>query len=536
MTVVSPYSFVSLLLASIGLVLTSNALGEARCDQSSGIPGTERLFTEAWGTRYDGQRYQSARYTTINAENAGNLALKWVYGFATDKPRSYPLVTEDTLFIGDGGRGLVALNLESGCLRWENPEVTDIGSAIVAGRLNGRTLLVFTDRQTGVYAADAETGDIVWTNGFEALEEPMFSGSPLVHGDVVYVPLSSREIALSLNPLYGCCRSSGGMVALDLATGEPLWHRPTIEQPVEQTGKHLLVIKQYGPSGAPVWGAPTLDAERGLLFFGTGQNYSHPATDTSDAIFAVWAASGDVAWHRQFTAQDVYNMSCEVSQHHPNCPDPSGPDLDFGAPPIRMELRDGRSLLLAGQKSGDVYALNPDTGNVVWKRRFGAGGKLGGVHWGLAADPQRELIYVPISDSNVEGNKDRRPGLFALDANSGEVQWFAEREVRCAERKCWTGISAAISAAPGIVVAGGLDGRLEILHADTGESLWYFDTMVDLDAVNGVETRGGGIDAHGPMLADDLLIVSSGYGSFMQEGGNALLVFELLERALEDSR
>jgi hypothetical protein len=46
--------------------------------------------------------------------------------------------------------------------------------------------------------------------------------------------------------------------------------------------------------------------------------------------------------------------------------------------------------------------------------------------------------------------------------------------------------------------------------------------------VNGVATRGGAFDAHGPMLADDLLVVTSGYGYVgRQRGGNALLVFQV---------
>ena len=93
------------------------------------------------------------------------------------------------------------------------------------------------------------------------------------------------------------------------------------------------------PSGAPVWGAPTLDEKRDLVFFGTGQNYSHPTTDTSDAVFALDATTGERRWVRQFTAGDAYNLSCDIVPGLPNCPDPPGPDLDFGAPPILQRSR-----------------------------------------------------------------------------------------------------------------------------------------------------------------------------------------------------
>jgi polyvinyl alcohol dehydrogenase (cytochrome) len=516
------------------LLLTTASPGFANCDNTNVVPGTERFFSEAWGTGYDGQRFQSAEHTGINADNAAQLELKWVYGFATDEPRSYPLVTEDTLFIGDGDHGLVALDRETGCLRWENTEVDDITSSIVAGKIGDRTVLVFSERENGVSAVDAGNGEILWTNSLEEVSLAMFSGSPMVYEEKVFVPLSSQEIAYSMNPFYSCCKRSGGMAALDLATGKLLWHRPTIEEPAKVTGEHFFVVDEYGPSGAPVWGAPTLDTKRDLLLFGTGQNYSHPTTLTSDAIFALHTATGKVAWVRQFTANDAYNLACEISADHPNCPDPTGPDFDFGAPPLLATLKDGRDLVFAGQKSGDVYAMSADTGEVVWSQRVGAGGKLGGVHWGIAANPELGLLFVPISDVDTgDDDQEMRPGLYALDLRDGSVRWTLGRDVKCEELECWTGLSSAIAAGPGIVVSGGLDGLLEIVRADDGERLWSFDAAITYSAVNGIATEGGSFDAHGPMLADDLLIVSSGYGSFLQDGGNALLVFTLPDKSEE---
>lgn len=273
-----------------------------------------------------------------------------------------------------------------------------------------------------------------------------------------------------------------------------------------------------------------LDTERGLLVFGTGQNYSHPATQTSDAIFAVHIDTGEIAWLSQFTANDAYNMACEVHPAHPNCPSPAGPDLDFGAPPIKVSLASGKDLYLAGQKSGDIYAIEPETGNTVWATKIGAGGKLGGIHWGMAASESLGLLFVPTSDVRGEDDDPQRtPGLHALRLNDGTIKWSLQRQNQCTEPTCWTGLSSAISAGPGIVVTGGLDGVLEVVRADDGKRLWSFNTNREFTAVNNIPTKGGGIDAHGPMLADNLLIVSSGYGSFFQEGGNALLVFSIME-------
>jgi polyvinyl alcohol dehydrogenase (cytochrome) len=307
-----------------------------------------------------------------------------------------------------------------------------------------------------------------------------------------------------------------------------VWYQPTIPSLAQQTGKHWLVVEEHGPSGAPVWGTPTLDARSGTLYYGTGQNYSYPTTATSDAIFAVAADTGEIRWTRQFTPDDAYNTSCDLSPDHPNCPQPMGPDWDFGAPPVLVRTREGRYLLIAGQMSGDVHALRPDTGEVVWNRRLGRGGALGGIHWGLAADPARGLVWVPVSDIEAHSpDQPAQPGLYALDVLTGEIRWQHDRSSRCPKRICSGGLSAAITATPDLVFAGSLDGHLEAYAAADGEVLWSHDAWRSYDTVNGVTTQGGAFDAHGPLVVDDLLIVSSGYNSYGQQPGNALLVFRL---------
>lgn len=138
-------------------------------------------------------------------------------------------------------------------------------------------------------------------------------------------------------------------------------------------------------------------------------------------------------------------------------------------------------------------------------------------------------MVVPVSDIDVgrmTGPGAPKPGVYALAVDDGELAWSHERASRCEARVCWGGVSAAITVTDEVVFAGSLDGFLEALDGRTGDLLWSFDTWRDFDAVNGTAT-GGAFDAHGPMVADDLVIVTSGYGSFGQRGGNALLVFGL---------
>lgn len=492
------------------------------CEQSK--PGLQHYFAKGWGLDHHNHRLQ--RETTINRQNVGSLELAWAYGLANEQPRFWPLITEDTVFIGDTGRGLVALDRHTGCERWVREMDVQFASPLIPADIEGEPAMVFGTRMGGIQAVKAIDGSPIWQATIDDQPVPYYSGSPLVMEDRVLVPLSSLEIGLSANPLYGCCTTSGGLAALDLATGEQQWFLPTIPIPAAKTGSRWMFIDTHGPSGAPVWGAPMYDPATRTAFFGTGQNYSHPTTETSDAIFAVDVDTGKPRWTRQFTEGDAYNLACGIGG--PNCPEPMGPDLDFGAPPVLVEAG-SRRVLIAAQKSSDIHAMDPATGEVIWQQRIGRGGALGGIHWGIAADEVRGIVYIPISDlSAMPGNEAPAPGLYALDVLTGEVQWAYERNRDC-DGRCTSGFSAAITATPELVFAGSLDGTLEAVDADTGEVHWSHQTATDIQTVNGVPARGGTIDAHGPFVAGDQVFISSGYGSFRQRPGNAFLVFRLAE-------
>ena len=500
----------------------------ATCPAELPRPDVDAYRSSTWGLNQHNTRFQAA--SALSTTNVDTLRLQWVYKLANDTPRSYPLVSEDTIFIGDGGRGVVALDRATGCERWVHEHTGYIASAILPFSHSSGPALLFNDRITGLHAISAADGRLLWHAKFS--EEPLawFSGTPLVVAQRVFVPIASQEVGLALNPLYGCCTTSGGMAAFDLEQGQLLWYLPTIKEAAQETGSHWLFVQKYGPSGAPVWGAPSYDAEHSTVFFGTGQNYSHPTTDTSDALFAVDAATGEVLWYRQFTANDAYTAACNwMALNHPNCPKPTGPDVDFGAPTLLAHNRRGQQLLLAGQKSGDVYAVNPRDGSTVWHQKIGRGGIIGGIHWGLAVNQTLNLVFAPISDKAIldfPAPGTASPGLYALDLDDGRLRWHYQRQSRCPETACEYGLSAAPIAANDIVVTGSMDGYLEIYRAADGKRLWHFDAWQEFAAVNGPAT-GGAFDAHGPMLADHQLMVTAGYSYVgAQRGGNAFLVFE----------
>ena len=80
-----------------------------------------------------------------------------------------------------------------------------------------------------------------------------------------------------------------------------------------------------GPSGATVWSAVTLDKKLRRIYAATSDNYSQPATRSSDSIVALSMETGKIEWVYQGLVGDAWNASCQNGTHE-NCPDDAGPD------------------------------------------------------------------------------------------------------------------------------------------------------------------------------------------------------------------
>jgi len=255
-------------------------------------------------------------------------------------------------------------------------------------------------------------------------------------------------------------------------------------------------------------------------------------------MIAIGLSDGKEKWSVQGTDRDIYLTGCgpQPKPDQYNCvSDTVYRDVDFGASMVLGVLGAGEEIMFAGQKSGTVWALNPETGKVIWRTPLGTGGPMGGIHWGLAYD--RGVVYAPISltGSSLPGEPVDtnliKPGLYALKARDGAVKWnFAatanctgERRIRVPACEQYFGISAGPAIIDGAVVAGSLDGYLYVLDADDGRLLWKFDTAIEYDGINGVKGSGGSIDGGAIAAVNGLLLVSSGYGRIMP--GNVFLAF-----------
>jgi len=486
-----------------------------------------------YGANLEGTGFQPADRAGLTAADVPDLTLKWAFAFPdASQARTKATVVDGTLLVGDQFGYLYAIEAESGCVRWTFEADSGLRSAILVGAdERGAARAYFTDYRTSAYALDVETGEVVWKTRVGWHPESNNTGSPALAGNRMIVPISSMEVARGGDPTYECCTSSGAVAAVDVTTGYVDWYYRVIPGYPEEVGTNERGTKLWAPSGAPVWASPTVDLDRGVVYIGTGENYTRPTSASSDAITAVDLETGELVWSFQAFEADAFTMGCTTRSAA--CPSPPGPDVDFGMAPMLVERADGKEILVAGQKSGVVWALDPDAdGAVLWSTHVGKGGALGGIHWGMATDGR--LAYAPNADRgavivDIHPDKEPSPGLYGIDLATGDVVWSAPAPTDTCEgrRGCFAANSAAPTVIPGVVFAGGLDGRIRAHSTVDGSVVWAFDTARDYETVNGVPGRGGAIDGPGPVVAGGLLLVNSGYGSFSQMPGNVLLAFEV---------
>jgi polyvinyl alcohol dehydrogenase (cytochrome) len=479
-----------------------------------------------WGADAENSRFQPGLSAGLKRSQLKNLKLKWAFGFpgaaATfGQPTSYA----GKLFVGSEDGTVYALDAATGCLWWMFKASATVKTAISVGNPNQSDqggAAFFGDTNGNVYAVKVADGSVLWQVHPEPHASARITGSPLLVGTRLYVPISSGEEGASADPTYPCCSFRGSVIALDTASGKQVWKGYTIADAPQPIRKGPQGAQYWGPSGAAVWSAPTADVKRHTIYVATGNNYSDPATDMSDAVVAFDMNTGKKLWSRQLTAKDVWNSGC-VAEKKDNCPGQRGDDYDFGAPPILRSVAGGRSVLLLAQKSGIVYALDPShRGRLMWKSRIGHGGPLGGIEWGGAAN--HDKAYFPLSDFDFD-NPGLGGGVFALDLRTGKEVWHAPApKPACAgQYGCSAAQMAPPTLIPGVLFAGSLDGHLRAYDSRNGDVIWDFDTAQNYKTTNGVKARGGSLNGAGPAIVSGMLFVNTGYTNAM--AGNVLLAF-----------
>ncbi len=517
----------------IGMPRSADAVpAKAYCaDREVHLPADLNSPWNGWSPTAENSRFQSIEAGGLTLDGVRRLKLKWAFAYEGDVTAfAQPTIVGNNLFTGSAGGVIHALDASTGCIRWTFEATGPVRSSLLAAKTGSHVALLFGDQIGWFYSVDAANGRLLWKKRIEEHDAARLTGAPVAHNGTVFVPVASWEENRASDPKYPCCTFRGSVVALRIQDGARVWKSYMVDAP-KITGQNKVGTPTWGPSGAGIWAAPTLDTARGLLYVTTGDNYSAPATPTSDAVVALAIKTGRIVWSRQFTSADVFSGACTGTS---DC----GPDFDFGSSAmlVRSEVR---NLLVAGQKSGVVYALDPERrGELVWQMRVGKGSTNGGVQWGMASDGQKvyaavsDVVRIPVVNHDIADLRTRNldasqgGGLTALRLLDGSKAWFAAPKP-CDPPKpgCSPAQPAAVTAIPGAVFSGSVDGHLRAFSSEDGSVLWDFDTGREFDTVNGVMGSGGSLDGPGAVIAHGMVYVNSGYSRQGGIPGNVLLAF-----------
>ena len=485
-----------------------------------------------WGSDLGNSRFQPATAAGLTAADVPRLRLKWAFGFPNaTSAYAQPTVAGGRIYIGANAGYVYSLNAASGCVYWSFEAERGVRTAISIGPVSGanppRYAVYFGDVEANVYALDAATGELLWRQRADPHPIARVTGAPTLYAGRLHVPVSSLEEATGVNPSYECCSFRGSVVTYDAATGELIWKTYTIPDEPRPTRTTSVGTQLWAPAGAAVWSSPTVDVARGVLYIATGDAYTSPAPEQSDAVMALDLETGRPVWTRQLLPGDAWIGGCapDPAERAENCPEELGPDFDFGSSPILRTFPDGHDLLVIGQKSGVGWALDPDAGGaVVWEHRVGQGTIDGGILFGSAADDQ--LVYFPNNDSRL--GAEAAGGLAAVRLATGERVWFMRPPpMQCGDEPCVQGQAAAVTVIPGVVFSGSTNGVMRAYSTTDGAIIWEQDTVLEYSAVNGVVAKGGRLGGPGPTVVNGVLYVTSGYAPFGGDGGNVLLAFSV---------
>jgi polyvinyl alcohol dehydrogenase (cytochrome) len=515
------------------------------------------------GRDLDNSRSQPSE-RQIGTKNVHQLVPKWVFTTGSDVSAT-PTIAGNTVYFPDWAGNLYAVRANDGRLLWSR-KISDYngrtGSISRVSPAIFEDQLIIGDHTTAgwlspgdpsvgahVIAVDRQSGALRWITQVDEHPAALITGSPVFHGNTVYVGVSSQEEGLATNPAYPCCTFRGSMVALDVFTGAILWKTFTVPDNGGLTGSY---------SGNAIWSPPALDPRRGSLYIGVGNNYTVPDAvlqcqqaaidsgtmnanctapdDHFDSVLALDLMTGAIKWARRLSGFDVWTVACLSLPPGVNCPSPHGPDFDFpGSGPNLLHVRaaaadddaddddadddgpqgrdrhgkqpgePGRDLVGIGQKSGMYFALNPDNGAIVWSTVVGPGGTTGGIQWGTATDGTR--IYVPISNSLhttytlANGGPTINYGSWAaLDPRTGRILW------QVPDPTPGTVDPGAVSVANGVLYAGSYSGAMYAIDARTGAVLFTF--------------ASGGSVVDAPSIVKGTVYWGSGYRTIAPGVGN----------------
>jgi polyvinyl alcohol dehydrogenase (cytochrome) len=309
-------------------------------------PGNSPMWS-GWGANTSNTRFQSREAAGLTSADIPRLKLKWAIGFPRDLSRNAaPTLAGGRIFTGSGSGMVYSIDASSGCIEWTFAAAAAVRTAPAIASIDtpagARDAVFFGDSRATAYAIEADTGKLIWKTKLEDMAGAGITGSPVFYMGRLYVPVRGNDEVSAVQPSFECCRFRGSLVALEANTGRQIWKTYTIAEEPKKTKLNAAGAQLWGPSGAPIWTTPAIDPKRNAIYVTTGDNYSKPTTNTSDAFVAFDLATGKMLWSRQMTANDSWTSACRLPDKT-NCPDLEAPDFDFAASPILVALPNGQS-------------------------------------------------------------------------------------------------------------------------------------------------------------------------------------------------
>src|ERR1051325_11339486 len=261
---------------------------------------------------------------TLTPATVARLKTKWVFETGGDVS-SQPTVVGGVVYFGSWDGKEYAVDAKTGTKIWE----FESGYPSRSGAAYADGMIYFGDVGGRLFALDAKTGEQKWKVKVDPHPMTIATSAPVYYNGRIYIGVSSREeVVMMGNPKYECCTFRGGVAAFDAKTGQQVWRFHTVREEPKEQGKDKLGRRIFGPSGVGVWSTVAIHPEEKRLYLTTGDDYTPPESNMSDAIIALDLDTGKIVWSYQATHGDVWNINC--AQNPKDC----GPDHDFGTIPI----------------------------------------------------------------------------------------------------------------------------------------------------------------------------------------------------------
>jgi len=575
---------------ALGVLATVLALALTGCAAPSASPVATDPNWALHGHDLGGQRLSPL--TTIDAGNVAQLVPKWTYrSGVVGTFQATPIVIDRMMYVSLPFSSVAALDATDGRELWRyrhqprsqklccgpaNRGVAVAGGKVYVGTVDGR--LVALDARDGKPLWDIIVADYAGSTEANAqlqASDPLskvgatgstgvgIGSAPVVHEGRVYIGINGvgyglhPDSGLSVVGVAGQYGRPGLMAAFDAQTGQRVWQfditgpgwegqfrsatpdgvpmQRDIATERAATAQHADAWR-YG--GGSVYASPVIDAERGLLIFGSG-NPSPQMADASrpgdnlytSSLIALDLKTGQRVWHYQQTPHDRWGY-------------------DVASSPVLLDLEiDGRRVPAVAQASklGWVYVHERTSGQLLFKSdafvpqmnlftppQPGQGvlvapGIAGGANWSPSAyDAQRQLFFVGalhLPTRYTSHRSTRADGSvleYASSQNEGE-SWgtLSALDLGRGGRMAWQVktdeplIGGVLATASGLVFSGAGKGLIAAFDSGSGQRLWQHQCDAGVNAppisyaIDGrqyVAVAAGGNSLFGFKAGDSLVV------------------------------